>query len=92
MHSDAYLDHKCQFCCSPARWFCFGAVRYCDPCHNIATTVIAKPCKGKDGCPYNGEHAPNGKPYCFGCKLCKVLEEEKKQEESKVEEDKVDES
>eukprot|EP00347_Sterkiella_histriomuscorum_P005991 403354493 len=81
-HGQEYMNHKCQFCCTPARWFCFGAVRYCEPCHNIATTVIAKKCPGKEGgCPYDGDHLPNGKPYSAGCKMCKILEEEKKEEE-----------
>jgi hypothetical protein len=85
-HGTDYMEYKCQFCCTPAIWFCFGAVRYCEPCHNIATTVIAKKCKGKDGCPYNGEHPPNGKPFTVGCKLCRILAEDKDkaQEEEKV--------
>lgn len=79
-HGAEYMDHKCQFCCTPARWFCFGSVRYCEPCHNIATTVIPKKCPGPELCPY-GDHTPNGQPYCHGCKLCNILQLEKEKEE-----------
>eukprot|EP00347_Sterkiella_histriomuscorum_P005211 403357469 len=80
-HGTEYIDYKCQFCCTPATFFCFGATRYCDPCHNNACQVFGKPCLGKEGgCAFNGDHLPNGTPYHAGCKMCKVLEEEKSKE------------
>jgi E3 ubiquitin-protein ligase MYCBP2 len=30
-HQDS-LVWKCQYCCSPAVWFCGGTTHYCDPC------------------------------------------------------------
>eukprot|EP00347_Sterkiella_histriomuscorum_P011102 403373749 len=83
-HGEDYMGHKCQFCCETARWFCWGATRFCDPCHNIATQNIPKICN-PETCQMKGDHPPNGTPHSFGCKLCKILEEEKQKEaENKI--------
>eukprot|EP00347_Sterkiella_histriomuscorum_P015331 403357427 len=80
-HGEEFIEYKCQFCCDIASWFCWGATRFCDPCHNIATFNIPKICN-PNSCKFNGNHPPNGQPHSFGCKLCKISEEEKQQDEA----------
>eukprot|EP00347_Sterkiella_histriomuscorum_P002087 403369524 len=65
-HDLEYLEHKCQYCCSVANWFCFGTTRFCDPCHNIATLNVPKICN-PETCQWKGDHPPNGQPHCIGC-------------------------
>eukprot|EP00347_Sterkiella_histriomuscorum_P015820 403355562 len=79
-HGELYIEHKCQFCCDTATFFCWGATRFCDPCHQIGTNCIPKICN-PETCQFKGKHPPNGKPYSFGCKMCRINEEEKKIEE-----------
>jgi len=33
-HGTQWLSYKCRFCCKVSIWFCFGAVHFCEPCHN----------------------------------------------------------
>eukprot|EP00347_Sterkiella_histriomuscorum_P020040 403339326 len=78
-HGTEYLDYKCQFCCTPAKFYCFNATSYCEECHTVACSAIPKLCKGNiQGCSYKGNHPPNGTPYHAGCKMCKIQEEELK--------------
>eukprot|EP00347_Sterkiella_histriomuscorum_P011559 403371993 len=79
-HGEDYMGHKCQFCCETASWFCWGATRFCDPCHNVAAQNLPKICN-PETCQLKGNHPPNGTPFSFGCKLCKIFQEE---EENKI--------
>eukprot|EP00347_Sterkiella_histriomuscorum_P002844 403366583 len=82
-HDIEYLEHKCQYCCSLAIWFCFGTTRFCNPCHDIASLNIPKICN-PEICQWKGDHPPNGQPHCFGCKLCQVEIDHKKLEEKRL--------
>eukprot|EP00347_Sterkiella_histriomuscorum_P014988 403358741 len=82
-HDEEYLEHKCQYCCSVAVWFCFGATRFCNDCHNIATLNVPKICN-PETCQWKGDHPPNGQPHCFGCKLCLVEIEHVKLEKRRL--------
>ena len=69
-HGEDFIDHKCQYCCNYATWFCWGKTRFCEPCHNIAWDCIPQKCKGPEDCPFNGDHPENGKEHCLGCRVC----------------------
>ena len=31
--SSFFSEHKCQYCCSIASWYCWGKTHFCDSCH-----------------------------------------------------------
>eukprot|EP00658_Telonema_sp_P-2_P011120 TRINITY_DN14229_c0_g1_i1.p1 TRINITY_DN14229_c0_g1~~TRINITY_DN14229_c0_g1_i1.p1 ORF type:complete len:207 (-),score=30.11 TRINITY_DN14229_c0_g1_i1:50-670(-) len=33
VHGKHFIQYKCRFCCSVARWFCWGTTRFCNECH-----------------------------------------------------------
>ena len=79
-HGTTYISYKCKFCCNQAVWFCFGTTHYCEPCHQRAYEVKAKPvselpkCPGKDKCPLKMEHPPNGTAeFSLGCVVCLII-------------------
>lgn len=68
--------HKCRYCCTPAKWFCFGNTHFCNNCHdragefrNIDASQLPQ-CKGALHCPLGIDHPPNGEEYVLSCKLC----------------------
>lgn len=49
-HGPAYIEYKCNFCCSIATFTCH--VYYCAACHSRAGNIGAAPsCAGADSCP-----------------------------------------
>jgi hypothetical protein len=81
-HGYKFAIFKCDYCCDVAVWDC-GGDHYCEPCHN---TPVVKPCPGPEECPWQGEHARNGKylankyrikygcakPVVLGCTACQL--------------------
>lgn len=74
------MEHKCQFCCSVASWFCWGKTHFCDACHTRQQKgdYVSKyekdklpKCPGKNKCPLKVQHPPNGDPFCLGCAFCR---------------------
>jgi len=68
--------HKCRYCCSPAKWFCFGNTHFCTKCHDRAgdfrdMDISQLPqCSGPLHCPLKIEHPPNGEEFVISCQLC----------------------
>eukprot|EP01095_Lingulamoeba_sp_RSL-Kostka_P009076 TRINITY_DN3106_c1_g1_i1.p1 TRINITY_DN3106_c1_g1~~TRINITY_DN3106_c1_g1_i1.p1 ORF type:complete len:449 (-),score=163.39 TRINITY_DN3106_c1_g1_i1:81-1427(-) len=82
IHERDYIEHKCQFCCAVATWFCWGKTHFCDSCHTKQQNgdyVTRYPkeklpkCPGKKNCPLRIDHPPNGEPFTLGCVLCRNL-------------------
>lgn len=79
-HHD-YWVHKCRYCCTPAKWFCFGNTHFCDKCHdragefrNLDPSQLV-PCKGALYFPLGIDHPPNGEEFVLSCKLCQEVQE-----------------
>mmetsp|Transcript_12763 Transcript_12763/g.50966 ORF Transcript_12763/g.50966 Transcript_12763/m.50966 type:complete len:819 (+) Transcript_12763:60-2516(+) len=79
-HGKEFMEHKCQYCCAVATWYCWGKVHFCDACHTRQQKgdYISKypreklpVCPGKERCPLQLDHPPNGDPYCLGCVICR---------------------
>ena len=75
-------EHKCQYCCSVASWYCWGNVHFCDDCHTrqqkgdyVSKYEISRlpKCPGKNKCKLGIEHPPNGVPFTLGCSFCRNL-------------------
>ncbi|KAJ7534242.1 hypothetical protein O6H91_13G085400 [Diphasiastrum complanatum] len=75
-HGKEYLEFKCQFCCSPAMYICYGGVNFCENCHLIRPDLqehfLPFQCKGPNWCPLRIVHAPNGQKHCLGCSMCRL--------------------
>lgn len=84
-HGSDHMQYKCRYCCSLAVWYCYQgsphATHFCEPCHRMAgTNIIARVrageerfrCKGVNGCPLGGKHAPNGNEDTLGCDACRI--------------------
>lgn len=70
----SFWVYKCRYCCSRAKFFCFGDTHFCEPCHGNVGALRAMEeypqCSGPKECPLGLEHAPNGEEYVIGCELC----------------------
>jgi len=80
LHGRDFIEHKCQYCCSVASWFCWGKTHFCDSCHTRQQrgdyiTKYRKDqhprCPGKAQCPLKLDHPPNGEPFVLGCIICR---------------------
>jgi len=80
VHGSDFIEHKCQYCCSLASWFCWGTTHFCDSCHTkqVKGDYVSQypkdklpKCPGKDKCPLKIDHPPNGEAFILGCALCK---------------------
>ena len=81
-HGNAYIDWKCQFCCSLAQWTC-GSAYYCTPCHNDRMSgKLSKKrdftvCVGGKDCPLSLEYHPQASHsrrkavFPLGCSICR---------------------
>ncbi|KAL4472349.1 hypothetical protein ABPG72_002832 [Tetrahymena utriculariae] len=80
-HGTEFIEFKCRYCCSIAVWFCFGTTHFCEPCHNNVNNLQRMKskdypvCKGKKGCPFQGEHNPNGQETPLGCSICRNIKQ-----------------
>merc|ERR1719221_332260 len=57
-HGHQFAVFKCDSCCSPAVWNCFGH-HYCERCHNDPYNDKYYPCPGPGLCPLGIPHPPN---------------------------------
>ncbi|KAL3881025.1 hypothetical protein ACJMK2_033225 [Sinanodonta woodiana] len=86
-HGVDHLEYKCRYCCSMARWFCFGTTHFCDACHTNHTVLtqlpkdqlpkcpagpVGKQLEGST-CPLGISHPPTGDEFSLGCGLCNDL-------------------
>lgn len=80
-HEWQFIERKCRYCCSIAKFRCWGTTSFCGPCHKIADrreVPPIKPCEGPGKCalgPDRENHAPNGEEQTFECKMCLVLQQ-----------------
>jgi len=89
IHGNEFVQHKCKFCCSVAKWYCWGNTHFCDNCHKNAN-VIARtpqsslsPCVGGLGCPLNvDKHALAGEEFILGCSICRADEQSRIQNQT----------
>jgi len=66
-HGTDFIQWRCQFCCAPAVWYCFGTTHFCDPCHRSPGTGPDQKKKGTlPKCPAGPLGKPLGKPCPFG--------------------------
>lgn len=76
LHSTTGIEWKCNFCCSVAKYHCFGTTYFCEKHHNNASNPIVEKCKGGEDCPLGIAHPPNSKDlsvstFPLGCALCR---------------------
>ncbi|KAK3592706.1 hypothetical protein CHS0354_037840 [Potamilus streckersoni] len=86
-HGIDYLEYKCRYCCSMARFHCFGTTHFCDACHTNHTHLtqlpkdklprcpagpVGKQLEGS-ACPLGISHPPTGDEFALGCGLCNDL-------------------
>lgn len=57
-HGKKFAIFKCDSCCSIASWDCYSN-HYCEPCHQVASSVKFHPCPGRGKCPLGMPHPPN---------------------------------
>ena len=75
-HGRAYIDWKCNYCCSVASFFCFGTTYFCSKCHaRYPNQLRVENCDGEH-CPLEQPHPPAHKnvvvsTYPLGCALCR---------------------
>ncbi|CAL4105006.1 unnamed protein product [Meganyctiphanes norvegica] len=85
-HGKEYIGFKCRYCCSQARWFCFGTTHFCDQCHNDSGRLgrmsqfpkcpVGPGCIQLEGmCPLKIVHSPTGQEFALGCGICKNINE-----------------
>ena len=72
-HGSKHIVWKCMFCCSQARYFCFGSHYFCKPCHDdwnrrvravprMRRPPLKYPCRGSaEKCPLGIAHPPPSK-------------------------------
>ena len=82
LHGSDHMIYKCRFCCTIASYFCFGHSHFCETCHPNAFHLLhgknqdrlkntVPQCAGKDSCPLQLDHPPNGEEFAIGCAICK---------------------
>ena len=78
--NDGRSEHKCQYCCAAATWFCWGKAHFCVNCHDrqLRGDYVSRypreklpVCPGRELCPLKIEHPPNGTPFALGCIICR---------------------
>jgi len=82
-HGTEDIEWKCRYCCSIARWYCFGTTHFCDPCHTNWQPLQLKEKAGTleqctpDTCKLGVEHPPHGSEFGMGCAACRYGLEKK---------------
>jgi hypothetical protein len=79
IHGRKSIQYKCKFCCNISSHFCFGTTHFCEDCHMLqlkgdylttkSLDELPK-CPGKENCPLNIDHPPNGEEFGICCLLC----------------------
>jgi E3 ubiquitin-protein ligase MYCBP2 len=79
-HGTEFMQFKCRYCCSIAKYHCWGTSHFCENCHvrmTVGDDLTKKrpdqlpKCGGRLTCPLKLDHAPNGKEFLIGCGLCR---------------------
>ena len=75
IHGTAFIDYKCNYCCSIALFKCFGTTYMCNYCHDRWQNPDLRDCGGVN-CPLGVKHPPPSKDYkkayfALGCSLCR---------------------
>ena len=65
VHGRHFIQYKCRYCCSVARWFCWGTTRFCNACH--AAQVAGN---------YLNKRRPHDLPQCGSYWESKSLQQE----------------
>mmetsp|Transcript_44886 Transcript_44886/g.71641 ORF Transcript_44886/g.71641 Transcript_44886/m.71641 type:complete len:505 (+) Transcript_44886:74-1588(+) len=82
-HGSVNTLYKCNFCCTPATFFCWGTTHFCESCHsrqmrgeriNHMPVSSFKKCS-EHSCPLGVDHPPNGSKdrFILGCAICLAL-------------------
>ena len=73
-HGTEHLIWKCNYCCSPATFFCWGTTHFCDSCHakqeSGSLTWTARACTDARSCPLGVRHPAHPSEMCIGCGMC----------------------
>ena len=76
-HGNKYIDWKCNYCCSVARYQASSKLYLCERCHdNYPNSLEIEDCNGVF-CPIGMPHPPvnhqhvNDIAYPLGCGLCR---------------------
>jgi len=81
LHKDDYIEWKCRYCCTIARWYCHGTTHYCEYCHNKWQEQQKLALEGKlvqctpETCKLKNNHAKHGDEFAMGCGMCKQISE-----------------
>ncbi|KAG8461372.1 hypothetical protein KFE25_010559 [Diacronema lutheri] len=75
-HDPSFLSWKCTYCCSVARWFCWGHTHMCDSCHTHVEAgtlrwAAGTGCALAERCPLGVSHGPHGTQFSLGCSACR---------------------
>lgn len=79
-HGVEFMQYKCRYCCSIAKYYCWGTSHFCENCHERMDRgddlTKKRPdqlpkCAGRLTCPLQLDHVENGKECLIGCGLCR---------------------